>query len=105
MLTSLALPVTDTAKIFDLEWSSDALLAVGGDIRCLPSGSTRLLRHEDLLRLPQQAYTVSDDSHLALKTEISGVCLETLVRVAGELGADTALTTSFKAFDRVGSKE
>jgi hypothetical protein len=105
MLTGVALPVTDTAKIFDLEGSSAADLRVGGDLRHLPPGSTRLLRYKDLLRLPQETYTVSDDSNLALNTEIRGVPLETLARVVGELGADTALTAYFKAFDRVGSKE
>jgi hypothetical protein len=108
MLTSVALaalPVTDTAKRFDLEQSSAADLRVGGDLGHLRPGSSGLLRYEDRLRLPQETYTVSDDSNLALKAEISGVPLETLARAAGELGADTAPAACFKTFDRVRSKQ
>jgi mono/diheme cytochrome c family protein len=92
MLASVALPalpVTDTAKIFHAERSSAGDLEVGGSIRHLRPGSTRFVRYEDLLRLPQETYTVSDDSNLAAKTEISGVPLETLARMVGQLGADT----------------
>jgi hypothetical protein len=107
MRTSIALaalPVKDTAKRFNLERSSAADLGMGGDIRHLRPGSTRLLRDEDLLRRPQQTYTVSDRSNLALKSEISGVPLEMLARVAVELEADTARAACFKTFDRVGSR-
>jgi hypothetical protein len=84
-----ALPVTDTAKILHAERSSAGDLEVGGSIRHLRPGSTRFLRYEDLLRLPQETYTVSDDANFATKTEISGVPLETLARMVGQLGADT----------------
>jgi hypothetical protein len=104
MLTSVALQVTDTAKRFNLERSSAADLRMGGDLRHLRPGSIRFLRYEDLLGRPRQTYTVSDRSHLALKTEIGGVPLETPARVMGELGAETALRASFKTFDRVGSR-
>jgi hypothetical protein len=92
MLASVALaalPVTDTAKILHAERSSASDLAVGGYIQHLRPGSTRFVRYEDLLRLPQETYTVSDDSNLATKTEISGVPLETLARMVGQLGTDT----------------
>ena len=92
MLASVALPalpVTDTAKILHAERSSAGDLEVGGSIRHLRPGSTRFVRYEDLLRLPQETYTVSDDSNLAAKTEISGVPLETLARMVGQLGTDT----------------
>ena len=105
MLTSVALAATDTAKRFDLERSSAADLRAGGDRRHLRRGSTRLLRYEDLLRRPRQTSKVSDRSHLALKSKICGVPLETPAREMGELGAETALRASSRTFDRMGSGE
>jgi len=54
-------------------------LEIGGDLRGLSPGSTRYLRREDLLALPQVTYTVSDDSNFTGPTEISGVLLEDLL--------------------------
>src|ERR1700733_15007149 len=97
MLASVALPalpVTDAAKILHAKRSSAGDLELGGYIRHLRPGSTRFVRYEDLLRLPQETYTVSDDSNLATKTEISGVPLETLERMVGEPGADTLVVAT-----------
>ncbi len=48
-------------------------------------------RYEDLLRLPQETYTVSDDSNLAARTEIGGVALETLAQVLGQPSSDSLI--------------
>ena len=42
------------------------------------------MRYEDLLRLPQETYSVSDDSNFHGKTEISGVSLSTLAETLGQ---------------------
>ncbi len=58
-------------------------LEVGGELKGLPAGATRYIRYTDLLRLPQEKYTVSDDTNFAGKTEIAGVSLESLERLLG----------------------
>jgi hypothetical protein len=84
-----ALPGADSQNILHAERSSAGDLEVGGDLAGLPPGATRYIRYEDLLRLPQETYTVSDDSNLPAKTEITGAALETLARLLGEGSADT----------------
>src|ERR1700736_3606505 len=58
-------------------------LEVGGELAGLPSGATRYITREDLLALPQVAYTVTDDSNFAEPTKISGVPLEELIQSLG----------------------
>ena len=70
--------------------SSASDLEVGGELKGLPAGSTRYVRYEDLLRLPQERYTVSDDSNLKGKAEIQGVALETLARLLGGASGSSA---------------
>jgi hypothetical protein len=70
-------------SILHAERTSAGDLEVGGELKGLPAGATRYVRYEDLLRLPQQSYTVSDDTNFAKKTEIAGVALETLSRLLG----------------------
>jgi mono/diheme cytochrome c family protein len=66
------------------ERSSAGDLEVGGELKGLPAGATRYIRYADLLRLPQERDTVTDDSNFRGKTEISGVPLEMLARMLGE---------------------
>jgi mono/diheme cytochrome c family protein len=44
----------------------------------------RFVRYEDLLKLPQETYTISDDTNFHGKTEISGVALTTLAKLFGQ---------------------
>jgi mono/diheme cytochrome c family protein len=74
-------------------------LEVGGDIKGLPPGTTRYIRYEDLLRLPQETYTVSDDSNFRGKTEIGGVSLDTLARRLGEGASDDSMIVAI-CYDR-----
>jgi mono/diheme cytochrome c family protein len=55
-------------------------LEIGGDLPGLTPGTTRFLRREDLLALPQASYTVTDDTNFRGPTEVSGVSLEILLR-------------------------
>jgi mono/diheme cytochrome c family protein len=67
-------------------------LEIGGDLRGLPTGSTRYLGREDLLTLPQVTYTVSDDSNFTEPTRISGVLLEELItRLANDPDRDLVI--------------
>src|SRR5258708_36020717 len=79
-----ALPVADSKAILRAERASPGDLEVGGELAGLPAGSTRYVRYEDLLRLPQEAYTVSDDSNFHGKTQISGVALSRLAETLGQ---------------------
>src|ERR1700737_141770 len=58
-------------------------LEVGGELAGLPAGATRYITREDLLALPQVAYTVTDDSNFTEPTKISGVPLEELIQALG----------------------
>jgi hypothetical protein len=79
-----AMPAADSRAILRAERSSPGDLEVGGELAGLPAGSTRYVRYEDLLRLPQETYTVSDDSNFHGKTEISGVALSKLAETLGQ---------------------
>ena len=59
-------------------------LAVGGELAGLPMGTVRFARYEDLLKLPQETYTIADDTNFRGSTTISGVPLETLAKLFGQ---------------------
>ena len=80
----IAPPGAASPDILHRERSSPGDLEVGVEFTDAPTLSTRYIRYEDLLRLPQETYTVSDDSNLPAKTVISGVALETLARFLGQ---------------------
>jgi hypothetical protein len=74
----------DSKAILRVERSSDGDLEVAGDLAGVAPGSTRYVRYEDLLQLPQETYAVSDDSNLQGNTKISGVALSTLAQTLGQ---------------------
>jgi len=86
-----ALPVADSQNLLHNERTSDGDLEVGGEIAGESPNATRFIRYEDLLRLPQENFTVSDDANLPAKTEIGGVALETLAHVLGQDAADSLI--------------
>ncbi len=67
---------------------SELDLAVGGDLAGMPSGATRYISREELLKLPQVVYEVSDDPNFKGGVQISGVSLEKLGRALGASAAD-----------------
>jgi mono/diheme cytochrome c family protein len=85
------LPAAGCQSILHFERSSPDDLEVGGELVSLPLGSTRYIRFEDLLHLPQETYTVSDDSNLPAETEVGGVALETLAQVLGQSSSDSLI--------------
>jgi len=76
-------PGANPDHLLHLERSSPGDLEVGGELAGAPNSSTRYLRYEELLQLPQETYTVSDDSNFTGRTEISGVPLTELAKLLG----------------------
>jgi hypothetical protein len=81
-------PVSASQSLLHLQRSSPGDLQVGGELAGVPPGSTRYIRYEDLLQLPQETSTVTDDSNFRGKTEIGGVALEALVHLLGQAPDD-----------------
>ncbi len=82
MLVSAA-PADDRRAILHAERITAGDLELGGERAGVPSGQARFVRYEELLRLPQETYTVTNDSNFQGKTEISGVALSTLAETFG----------------------
>ncbi len=70
--------------ILHAERSSAGDLEIGGELAGLPLGTVRYIRYEDLLAMPQEAYSVTDDENFKGKTEISGVSLTALAKLFGQ---------------------
>jgi|ERR1700722_6268781 hypothetical protein len=89
--TLAAIPVQASQSILRVQRSAPGDLEVGGELSGVPPGSTRYIRYEDLLQMPQENSTVSDDSNFRGKTEIGGVALETLARLLGRTPNDALI--------------
>jgi mono/diheme cytochrome c family protein len=65
--------------------SSD--LEIGGSLQGVPKGEIRFVSYKELLSLPQETYTVTDDTNFGRTVQISGVSLDTLPeRLKGQRG-------------------
>jgi hypothetical protein len=87
MVAAAALGTLSTAEstvLLRTERTSTGDLEVGGDLAGLPLSSTRFVRYEDLLPLPQERFTVSDDTNFHGTTQISGVALDVLAKTFGK---------------------
>jgi cytochrome c2 len=74
-------------------------LEIGGGLAGLPRGTTRFLRREDLLALPQVNFAVNGDTNFADGTRITGVRLEDLAkRIAAEPKSAMAVTICDDAY-------
>lgn len=82
MLPAAAPTAHSTIHLY-AERSSPGDLEIGGELAGLPHGTTRYLRYDDLLKLPQQTYTIHDDN-FHTPALVSGVPLEDLARMLGE---------------------
>lgn len=89
---------SDSKNLLHVERSSPGDLEVVGDLSGLSPDATRYVRYEDLLSLPQEKYTVSDDSNFSGKTVISGVPLTMLAKMFGN-GSDDQLIVAV-AYDK-----
>jgi cytochrome c2 len=86
-----AAPSANSQGMLHSQRSAPGDLEVGGDLANVPPGATRYVRYEDLLRLPQETYTVSDDSNFQKKTQIGGVALTELAQKLGESPQSTLI--------------
>jgi mono/diheme cytochrome c family protein len=77
----IAPPLADSSRMLHSTRSSPGDLELGGALLGRPSGSTSFIRYADLLKLPQESYTIDDDSNFKGKIEIEGVSLEVLARL------------------------
>lgn len=59
---------------------SELDLEVSGDLPGVPAGAARYISREDLLKLPQVTYAVTDDANFAGRAEVSGVLLSELMK-------------------------
>jgi mono/diheme cytochrome c family protein len=59
--------------------SSPLDLEVGGDLAGVAAGATRYIPREDLLKLAQVTFNVSDDANFTGPTQVTGVPLETIL--------------------------
>jgi mono/diheme cytochrome c family protein len=85
------LPAADSHTVLHAERSSAGDLEVGGELAGVSAGATRFIRYEDMLRLPQESFTVNDDSNLPSGTRISGVSLDSLAHLLGNASADSLI--------------
>ena len=91
MAALAAPPVSALHSVLRVQRSSPGDLEVGGELAGVRPGSTRYIRYEDLLQMPQEHSTVTDDSNFRGNTEIEGVALETLARLLGQAPADALI--------------
>lgn len=75
---------SDWKDLLRTQRSAPGDLEVGGELARIPAGEKRYLRYQDLLRLPQETYSIDDDSNFRGKTEISGVSLSGLAQALGQ---------------------
>ena len=76
-------PISARALLLATPSSPDDL-QIGGELAGVPRGGVRYVRYEDLLALPQETYTVSDDTNFNGPTAISGIALTTLAKFFGQ---------------------
>jgi mono/diheme cytochrome c family protein len=72
-------PAGETVKLASVRGSA-LDLEVSGDLASLEPGSTRYVTREQLLAMPQSAFTVTQDANFSDPTEIKGVTLSELAR-------------------------
>ncbi len=80
---------TDHRLVLQTERHASSDLEVGGSLRGVPQGEIRFASYESLLTLPQESYTVTDDTNFETTVRISGVSLE---KLPGWLGAENGAT-------------
>jgi mono/diheme cytochrome c family protein len=76
-------PQSATSLLHDSR-TSPGDLEVGGELAGVAAGASRYIRYEDLLTLPQETYTIADDTNFHGQTEISGIALTTLAHLFGQ---------------------
>jgi len=74
-------------------------LEVAGDLDGLPPESTRYIRRQDLLALPQTSFTAVHDEKFGEPTPVSGVPFDELIRALGRKpGADLVIALAYDGY-------
>ena len=83
---------TEHRLVLQTERQAPSDLEVGGSLQNVPRGETRFVSYESLLSLPQESYTVTDDTNFGTTVQVSGVSLEKLPAWLGaESGASMVI--------------
>ena len=83
---------TEHRLVLQTERHAPSDLEVGGSLQNVPRGETRFVSYESLLSLPQESYTVTDDTNFGTTAQVSGVSLEKLPAWLGaESGASMVI--------------
>jgi len=83
---------TEHRLVLQTERQAPSDLEVGGSLQNVPRGETRFVSYESLLSLPQESYTVTDDTNFGTTAQVSGVSLEKLPAWLGaESGASMVI--------------
>jgi mono/diheme cytochrome c family protein len=80
---------TEPRLVLQTERHAPSDLEVGGSLHGVPQGQTRFVSYKSLLSLPQETYTVTDDTNFGTTVQISGVSLE---KISTWLGAQNGAT-------------
>jgi mono/diheme cytochrome c family protein len=80
---------TEHRPVLQTERHAASDLEVGGSLQGVPQGQTRFVSYKSLLSLPQETYTVTDDTNFGVIVQISGV---SLAKLPGWLGAQNGAT-------------
>ncbi len=83
MFLPAAAPTSQSSIPLYAQRTSPGDLEIGGELAGLPAGATRYLHYDDLLRLPQETATITDDNFRA-PTRITGVSLARLAALLGK---------------------
>jgi hypothetical protein len=78
MTVCTAAPETDHRFVLQTTRHAPSDLEVGGSLQGVPQGETRFVSYKSLLSLPQESYTVTDDTNFGTTVQIGGVSLERL---------------------------
>jgi len=83
---------SSTSAMLRLQRRSNSDLELSGDLVGVRSGSVRYIPRQDLLRLPQETFTVTRDGNFSRPTQVSGVPLAALAkRFAASPASDLVL--------------
>jgi mono/diheme cytochrome c family protein len=84
MTVCTAAPETEHRLVLQTTRHAPSDLEVGGSLQDVPRGETRFVSYKSLLSLPQETYTVTDDTNFGTTVQISGI---SLAKLPGWLGA------------------
>jgi mono/diheme cytochrome c family protein len=83
MTVGMAALKTPQRLVLQLARQASSDLEIGGSLQGVPQGQTRFVSYQSLLSLPQETYTVTDDSNFGQTQQITGIPLAELPTLLG----------------------